>query len=115
VWRDANMSGGNKWITSRPSTRSMQVIFSEKSFSPTGRPHCTSSCPWPDSITKVNPSGDSYTYPDQPGGATVDLVKDGAATITLDPQGTIRLPNFPAEALHLASGPKFIYGHCGDG
>jgi hypothetical protein len=66
-------------------------------------------------IKTTTPSGDFFTYTDQPGETTVDLVQDGAATVTLDPQGTILLPNLPPDILDLSGGPSFIHGSHHDG
>jgi hypothetical protein len=43
--------------------------------------------------------------------ATAISRNDGAAVVTLDPAGTILLPNIPPDALHLHDGLRFIHGH----
>jgi hypothetical protein len=51
----------------------------------------------------------------QPDGTTVNLVTDGAAQVTLDPEGTILVPNISPDFLHLAHGPMFMHGGDGGG
>jgi hypothetical protein len=51
----------------------------------------------------------------QSDGTTVNLVTDGTAQVTLDPQGTILVPNISLATLHLAHGPAFIHGGDGGG
>jgi hypothetical protein len=51
----------------------------------------------------------------QPDGTTVNLVTDGAAQVTLDPEGTILVPNISLGNLHLAHGPTFMHGRDGGG
>ncbi|HUN41863.1 MAG TPA: hypothetical protein VMU81_16385 [Acetobacteraceae bacterium] len=63
--------------------------------------------------TTTQPS--EYTSFPQPGGGFINVVDGGAATVTLDPQGTVLLANIPTDALHFTSGPRFIYGHRGEG
>jgi hypothetical protein len=46
----------------------------------------------------------------QPDGGTIDLVNGGSAVVTLDPQGTILVPNISHAHLHLADVPRFIHG-----
>ena len=51
----------------------------------------------------------------QPDGSTVNLVTDGAAQVTLDPEGAILVPNISPAILHLAHGPTFMHGSDGGG
>ena len=51
----------------------------------------------------------------QPDGTTVNLVTDGAAQVTFDPDGTILVPNISPANLHLAHGPTFMHGRDGGG
>jgi hypothetical protein len=60
-------------------------------------------------INTTTPPDDFFTYTNQPGGTTVDVVDNGTATITLDPESTILLPNLPTDLLHLPS-LRFIHG-----
>jgi hypothetical protein len=46
----------------------------------------------------------------QPDGSTIDLVTGGTAQVTLDPQGTILIPNITPDNLLLSHAPRFIYG-----
>jgi hypothetical protein len=70
-------------------------------------------------VKTTTPPADFETIP-QPDGSTIFLVNDGTAQITLDPQGTILVPNITHAHLHLADFPRFIHGnhdghHGGDG
>jgi hypothetical protein len=69
-------------------------------------------------VKTTTPPADFQTIP-QPDGTTIFLVNDGTASITLDPQGTILVPNITPEHLQLADVPRFIHGdhghHGGDG
>jgi hypothetical protein len=51
----------------------------------------------------------------QPDGGTINTVgadgTGGTAVVTLDPQGTILLPDVPAHALHFGHSQKFLYGN----
>jgi hypothetical protein len=51
----------------------------------------------------------------QSDGTTVNLVTDGAAQVTLDPEGTILVPNISLATLHLGHGPTFLHGRDGGG
>jgi hypothetical protein len=51
----------------------------------------------------------------QPDGTTVNLVTDGAAQVTLDPQGTMLVPNISLANLDLDHGPQFLHGRDGGG
>jgi hypothetical protein len=44
------------------------------------------------------------------GPGMINWVHDGEAVVTVDPAGTILLPNIPPEILHLGRGPSFIHG-----
>jgi len=50
----------------------------------------------------------------QPDGVTINIVSGGTVQITLDPQGTILLPDITHGHLYLAEGPRFIHSG-GDG
>jgi hypothetical protein len=67
---------------------------------------------------KTTTPPDSFTSITPPGGGFINLVDGGTAQVTLDPQGTILLPNITHEHLQLADVPKFIHGrsdgHHGD-
>jgi hypothetical protein len=65
-------------------------------------------------VKTVTPPANFQTLP-QPDGSTVFLVTDGTATVTLDPQSTILLPDIPSDALLLSSGLKFIHNHFAEG
>jgi hypothetical protein len=60
-------------------------------------------------VKTTTPPADFQTIP-QPDGTTIFLVNDGTAQITLDPQGTILVPNITHAHLHLADFPRFIHG-----
>lgn len=47
----------------------------------------------------------------QSDGGTIDLVNGGTAVVTLDPQGTILLPDLPSGALNFDDTFRFIHGH----
>jgi hypothetical protein len=49
--------------------------------------------------------------PSTDGGPTITTVSGGTAQITLDPQGTILLPNISHNHLQLADVPRFIHGN----
>ena len=58
----------------------------------------------------TTPAGAFQAIP-QPDGGTIDLVNGGSALITLDPLGTILVPNITPEHLQLADVPRFIHGN----
>ncbi|MGA9011805.1 MAG: hypothetical protein WB509_04875, partial [Acetobacteraceae bacterium] len=60
-------------------------------------------------VQTTTPPADFQTIP-QPDGTTIFLVTDGTASITLDPQGTILVPNITPERLQLTHAPRFIHG-----
>ena len=60
-------------------------------------------------VQTTTPPADFQTIP-QPDGTTIFLVTDGTASITLDPQGTILVPNITPERLQLTHAPRFIDG-----
>lgn len=69
-------------------------------------------------VKTTSPPDTFQSYP-QPDGGLINLVDGGTAQVTLDPQGTILVPNITSEQLQLADVPRFIYGdhghHGGDG
>jgi hypothetical protein len=64
---------------------------------------------------KTNTPPDTFTSHPQSDGSVINIVDGGTATVTLDPQDTILLPNLPPDALHLSRGPSFIHGSHHDG
>ena len=63
-------------------------------------------------VKTTTPPADFQTIP-QPDGSTITLVTDGTAVVTLDPQGTILVPNITHDHLQLADVPRFIHGDHG--
>jgi hypothetical protein len=63
-------------------------------------------------VKTTTPPADFQTIP-QPDGSTITLVTDGTAVVTLDPQGTILVPNITSDQLQLADVPRFIHGDHG--
>jgi hypothetical protein len=59
-------------------------------------------------VKTTTPPADFSTIPQQDG-TTVFLVTDGTAQVTLNPQGTILVPNIIHDHLRLADVPRFIY------
>jgi hypothetical protein len=59
----------------------------------------------------TTPSSAFSTSTDPTTGVTTNLVTNGSGEVTLDPQGTILLPNIPHSVLQLADFPRFIHGH----
>jgi hypothetical protein len=69
---------------------------------------------------KTTTPPETFTSITPPGGGFINLVDGGTAQVTLDPQGTILVPNITHTHLQLADEPKFIHGrsdghHGGDG
>jgi hypothetical protein len=61
-------------------------------------------------VKTTTPPADFETIPQQDG-TTIFLVNDGTAQITLDPQGTVLVPNLTHAHLHLSDFPRFIDGN----
>lgn len=59
---------------------------------------------------KLTTPPDTFTSYPQSDGSVIDVVDGGTAQITLDPQGTILLPNLTHTHLRLADLPQFIHG-----
>jgi hypothetical protein len=58
---------------------------------------------------KTNTPQDTFGSQLQADGSLINTVTDGTATITLDPQGTILVPNLSHTHLQLADFPRFIH------
>lgn len=76
----------------------------------------------PGSLLEVNtttPPSDFFQSTPAADGTSVATVTDGTAVVTLDPQGTILVPNITSDHLGLADVPRFLHGnhrhHGGDG
>jgi hypothetical protein len=70
----------------------------------------------PGSLLEVNtttPTGNFFQSMPAPDGTSIATVTDGTAVVTLDPQGTILVPNITPEQLQLADVPRFIHGDHG--
>jgi hypothetical protein len=59
---------------------------------------------------KAHTPPDTFASYPQSDGSVINVVDGGTATITLDPQGTIRLPDLDHSHLQLADVPRFIHG-----
>ena len=69
---------------------------------------------------KTNAPLDTFSQTNNLDGSIVTTVSGGTAQITLDPQGTILIPNITHDQLQLADTLRFIHGnhdghHGGDG
>jgi hypothetical protein len=64
---------------------------------------------------KTTTPPDTFTSYPQSDGSVINTVDGGTATVALDPQGTILLPNLPPDILHLSGRPTFIHGSHHDG
>jgi hypothetical protein len=59
---------------------------------------------------KANTPSDTFASYPQSDGSVINTVDGGTATITLDPQGTILVPNLTHGQLQLADIPRFLHG-----
>jgi hypothetical protein len=68
---------------------------------------------------KTNTPPDTFTSYLQSDGSVINVVDGGTAEVTLDPQGTLLVPNITHDHLQLADVPRFIHAdhghHGGDG
>jgi len=62
---------------------------------------------------KTNTPPDTFTSYPQSDGGIINTVDGGTAKVTLDPQGTIQVPNITHADLRLSDVPSFLHGRHG--